>query len=252
MMEDGKCKMKNGLKLSHLTSYLFHFTFLILLSSCSSAQEDKILYKDSVLHINVYQSDLNNYLKLKAQTDTAGKTKGYLKIICSAKFMSATGPNIIRIIKPLTYEQALIIAEENARLRSLVNKVVVVKHERKMYLLKDGKTVKTFNVALGPNPVGQKEYEGDGKTPEGIYTLDWQKWNSSTLHSFHISYPNKLDSARAKTKGLIPGSNIMVHGTSKGIKKKKDWTNGCIALTNEDMLTFRKIVFQDTQIEITK
>lgn len=121
-----------------------------------------------------------------------------------------------------------------------------------MYLLKDGKTVKTFPIALGPNPVGQKEYEGDGRTPEGTYTLDWQKWNSSTFHSFHVSYPNKIDSARAKSKGLVPGSNIMVHGTSKGVKKKKDWTNGCIALSNADMTEFRKIVFQDTQIEIRK
>ncbi|RZL17772.1 MAG: hypothetical protein EOO96_28565 [Pedobacter sp.] len=157
-----------------------------------------------------------------------------------------------RLYKAVTYETALIEAEENFTLRSLVNKVLVVKNERKMYLLKDGKPVKTFTVALGRNPVGQKEYEGDGKTPEGIYILDWQKWNSSTFHSFHISYPNEIDLARAKKKKLTAGSYIMVHGTSKGVKKRKDWTNGCIALNNTDMAEFKRIVFQDTPIEIRK
>jgi murein L,D-transpeptidase YafK len=121
-----------------------------------------------------------------------------------------------------------------------------------MYLLKNNQNVKTFAIALGPQPTGQKEYEGDGKTPEGIYKLDWQRWDTPVFHSFHISYPNKADSIIAMKKGLVPGSNIMVHGTSKAIKKKKDWTNGCIALTNEDMVVFRKMVFQDTPIEIRK
>ena len=152
----------------------------------------------------------------------------------------------------LSYEEALKRAEDFFELKNMVNKVLVVKSERKMYLLKDGKTVKTFPIALGPNPVGQKQYEGDGRTPEGIYTLDWQRWQTPVFHSFHISYPNQQDIERAKSKGLTPGSNIMVHGTSKGIKKKKDWTNGCIGLSNTDMIEFRRIVFQDTPIEITK
>jgi len=231
--------------------FLFTTFLLLVIASCSNAQEDKILYQDTILRIKVYKSDLDKYVQQKGLIDTTGKTNGFIKIISSAKFLSDSRKLYI-VGKKITYDEALLKAEENFRLRNLVNKVLVVKHERKMYLLKDGKTVKTFQVALGPNPIGQKEFEGDGKTPEGTYTLDWQKWNSSTLHSFHISYPNKIDSARAKMKGLIPGSNIMVHGTSKGIKKKKDWTNGCIALTNADMIEFRKIVFQDTAIEIRK
>lgn len=256
-----ECKQK--------TTYIFHFIFpilrlntygflfsFLLLSSCSNAQEDRVIYTSPVSirtsnstnsqKVIVTQGDLNNYLSSRKITgDTTGKTKDYLQLIIYAK------RNVL-INTASTYEKALLTAEENVRIRGLVDKVLVVKHERKMYLLKDGKTVQTFPIALGPNPIGQKEYEGDGKTPEGTYTLDWQKWNSSTLHSFHISYPNKIDSARAKQKGLIPGSNIMIHGTSKGIKKKKDWTNGCIALTNTDMIAFRKIVFQDTAIEIIK
>lgn len=198
-------------------------------------------------------AEISEYLSIRKITvDTTGKTNDFIKIIKSAKTRMAIIALGGNLYKAIDYETALKDAEENFRLRSLVNKVLVVKHERKMYLLKDGKTVKTFSIALGRNPVGQKEYEGDGKTPEGVYTLDWQKWNSSTLHSFHISYPNKIDIDRAKSKKLTPGSYIMVHGTSKGSKKRKDWTNGCIALTNVDMTAFKRIVFQDTTIEIRK
>lgn len=198
-------------------------------------------------------ADLTEYLSIrKIIGDTTGKTSDYINIIKSAKVRMAMGDFSTGLYKNIDYETALIEAEENIRLRSLVDKVLVIKSERKMYLQKRGKTIKKYSIGLGPNPVGQKECEGDGKTPEGIYHLDYQKWNSSTFHSFHISYPNEKDLARAKMKGLTAGSNIMVHGTSKGIKKKRDWTNGCIALNNTDMAEFRKIVFLDTEIEIRK
>ena len=231
--------------------YICLFLWLLFLNACSNAQRDKVIYESPEVYgkdgkISITQSELAQYLQSRKITgDTTGKTKDYLKLIKSAKVL------VIWKLKP-TYEEALLQAEENLRLRNMVNKVLVIKSERKMYLQKDGQTIKTFSIALGPNPVGQKEYEGDGKTPEGNYTLDWQRWETSTFHSFHISYPNAIDSARAKIKGLTPGSNIMVHGTSKGAKKQKDWTNGCIALTNSDMIAFKKIVFQDTQIEIRK
>ncbi|MGY3052345.1 murein L,D-transpeptidase YafK [Pedobacter sp. UYEF25] len=89
-----------------------------------------------------------------------------------------------------------------------------------MYLFKKNSIVQTFHISLGPHPVGQKEREGDGKTPEGMSILDWQRFSGKTVNPFHISYPNSLDIAKAATKGLIEGSIIMVHGTSKGSKKK--------------------------------
>ncbi len=234
---------------------LFFFAIALCISCNSNAQNDqraKVLFADTSSafakqqNIVVTQGDLDDYLAYKKITgDTTGQTRKYLKILYSTKSMLKWGMQS-------GYNEALALAEENFRRRDLVNKVLVVKSERKMYLQKDGKTIQTFPIALGPNPVGQKEYEGDGRTPEGNYTLDWQRWNNSTFHSFHISYPNKIDSARAKAKGLTPGSNIMVHGTSKGVKKKKDWTNGCIALSNVDMKLFREMVYQDTPIEIRK
>lgn len=234
-----------------MNKYIFCILLGIVLSSCSNAQTDKVLYTDTVLQVSVLQSDLDRYIEYRNLKDTAGKTKTYLEIIKNAKVrMSGYFANVEG--QGLTYEQTINRAEDFYERKNMVNKILVVKSERKMYLLKDGKTVKTFPIALGPNPVGQKQYEGDGKTPEGTYTLDWQRWDTPVFHSFHISYPNQQDIERAKSKGLTAGSNIMVHGTSKGIKKKKDWTNGCIGLTNNDMIEFRKIVFQDTAIEITK
>ena len=222
------------------------------MASCSNAQTDKVLYADTLLKINVLQSDLDKYIEYRKFTDTIGKTADYLKIIRNAKVRMSGFFTNVEVKGNLPYEEAIKRAEDFFELKNMVNKVLVVKSERKMYLLKDGKTVKTFSIALGPNPVGQKQYEGDGRTPEGTYTLDWQRWQTPVFHSFHISYPNQQDIERAKSKGLTPGSNIMVHGTSKGIKKKKDWTNGCIGLNNTDMIEFRRIVFQDTPIEITK
>lgn len=234
---------------------LRHFLSILITACtcCACAQTDTLLTSNKILQIYVYQSDLDRYLSAKKITDTTGRTREFLQILSSAKFMQQSAYRFDNLNKDtLSFEDAVRKAEENYKLRHLVDKVLVIKHERKMYLQKKGQTIKTFTVALGPNPTGQKEYEGDGRTPEGIYTLDWQRWETPVFHSFHISYPNKADSIRAKTKGLKPGSNIMVHGTSKGIKTKKDWTNGCIALTNNDMIEFRKMVFQDTVIEIRK
>jgi murein L,D-transpeptidase YafK len=215
-------------------------------------------YEETQKHHNfinkpITADDVKEYLFLrKIVGDTIGKTANYIKIIKLARAKFAQGEFIHGLYPKIDYLSALVEAEEYVRLRDLVDKVLVIKSQRKLYLQKDRKTVKTFAIDLGPKPIGQKEYEGDGKTPEGNYTLDWQRHETGNFHSFHISYPNALDSARAKTKGLKPGNNIMVHGTPKGLKKKKDWTNGCIALNNEDMAEFRRIVFQDTAIEIKK
>ena len=206
-----------------------------------------------VYNTPITTADVNEYLLLrKIVGDTTGKTSDYLKIIKTAKMRVANGKYMGGLYPIVDYETALKDAEENLRLRSLVDKVLVIKSERKMYLQKKGKTIKTYTIGLGPNPIGQKEREGDGRTPEGIYQLNYQKQGGATFHSFHVSYPNETDLARAKAKGLTAGSSIMIHGTSKGVKKKRDWTNGCIALNNVDMAEFRKIVFLETTVEIRK
>lgn len=137
-------------------------------------------------------------------------------------------------------------------------KVLVIKSERKMYLLKAGKVIRTYKIALGANPEGDKEKEGDNRTPEGTYVLDWRNDKSSCYRSIHISYPDKADMAAAKKKNVSPGGNIMIHGLHPSIEwmgkthNKYDWTWGCIAVTNEEMDEIWKSVKYGTPIEIRK
>ena len=97
-------------------------------------------------------------------------------------------------------------------------------------------------IALGANPVGHKQQQGDERTPEGRYVLDWRNPNSCCMRSLHISYPNAADKAAARQLGVDPGGMIMIHGQPNGfgwwswLMQLFDWTNGCIAVTDEDML----------------
>ena len=137
-----------------------------------------------------------------------------------------------------------------------VDLVKVDKSENKMYLLDNGKVIKEYHVAFGENPKGHKEQEGDEKTPEGTYTLDYKKEDSSFYRAMHISYPNKMDLEHAKDKGVSAGGFIMVHGQRNklgwpsSVTQKFNWTNGCIALTNAEMDEFMSLVNIGTKIQI--
>ncbi|MCV6621559.1 MAG: L,D-transpeptidase family protein [Cellvibrionaceae bacterium] len=137
-----------------------------------------------------------------------------------------------------------------------IDLVKVDKSERKMYLLKDGQVVKEYRIALGANPKGHKQQEGDERTPEGSYILDYKKEDSAFYRAMHVSYPNKSDIANAKKKGVDPGGFIMVHGQRNGLgalsffAQKFDWTNGCIAITNSEMDEFMSLVKTGTEIQI--
>lgn len=138
----------------------------------------------------------------------------------------------------------------------MADKVLIEKGARKLHLLKDGKPFRTFKIALGIRPVGDKESEGDFRTPEGKYLLDRRNPNSDFFLSIHISYPNKEDRAQARAKGLPPGGAIMIHGQpntptrSETYYKTQDWTNGCIAVSNSDMIDIWLMTPEDTPIEI--
>lgn len=134
------------------------------------------------------------------------------------------------------------------------DKVLVVKSERRLYLLHDSRIVGSFRVALGPNPVGHKMFQGDGRTPEGIYVLDWRNENSRFHRAINISYPNYEDTTRSAAFGVSPGGNIMIHGQPidgfNGMNPSYDWTEGCIALGNEEMDAVWSAVDDGTLIEI--
>lgn len=135
--------------------------------------------------------------------------------------------------------------------------VVVKKSERKLYLYRGSEILKTYRIALGKQPDGHKMREGDSRTPEGIYTLDWRNPNSKFHRSIHVSYPSKSDFRNARELGDSPGGAIMIHGQpSNWVDKTKllfnqdDWTEGCIAVQDHEMDEIWEAVSDGTPIEI--
>lgn len=137
------------------------------------------------------------------------------------------------------------------------DKVLIEKKARRLTLLSKGEVIKTYKIALGGDPVGPKEREGDNRTPEGIYSIDARNGNSGFHLALHISYPNEQDKLRAAELGVSPGGNIMIHGIKNGYAKlgashaENDWTEGCIAVTNQEMEEIYKFVPIGTTVEIT-
>jgi murein L,D-transpeptidase YafK len=137
-----------------------------------------------------------------------------------------------------------------------VDLVKVDKSERKMYLMEGDVVVKEYHVAFGANPKGHKQQEGDEKTPEGEYTLDYKKEDSAFYRAMHISYPNENDKDNAQKLGVSPGGFIMVHGQRNWlgwlspITQRFNWTNGCIALTNSEIDEFMELVEVGTKIQL--
>lgn len=140
--------------------------------------------------------------------------------------------------------------------KNLIDRVVVNKRSHQMLLYKDNQVVKKYWIALSNRPVGPKEFEGDKRTPEGTYTLDYIKEKSRFYKAFHISYPNPEDIRHARSLGRRPGGMIMVHGQPPSNSEyhdsmqRSDWTNGCIALLNPEMDEFISLVDVGTPIQI--
>ncbi len=138
------------------------------------------------------------------------------------------------------------------------DEVIVDKSKRRLRLVKDGKVMREYRVALGKDPVGHKFREGDQRTPEGDYVLDWRKHNSQYYKSIHVSYPNAVDRIRAQAAGYHPGGMIMIHGKPNHIQSpavlaeydRIDWTNGCIAVNNAEMDEIWHAVKDGTPIRI--
>lgn len=145
----------------------------------------------------------------------------------------------------------------NTPLNQYADFVLVRKSERKLYIYSGDMILKTYPVALGKEPQGQKIKEGDSRTPEGLYTLDWRNPNSKFFRSIHVSYPNVSQLRSAKEAGVDPGGAIMIHGQPSDWVERiqltfahKDWTEGCIAVENQDMLEIWDLVRDGTPIKI--
>jgi murein L,D-transpeptidase YafK len=134
--------------------------------------------------------------------------------------------------------------------------VLVIKFESKLYLKKNGKTLEEYHVAFGANPKGHKQQEGDERTPEGKYILDYKKEDSSFYKSIHITYPNEADRKSAEESGVNPGGFIMIHGQKNGlgwlsfITQRFNWTDGGIAVSNIAIDEIWQAVDVRTPIEI--
>jgi L,D-peptidoglycan transpeptidase YkuD (ErfK/YbiS/YcfS/YnhG family) len=137
-----------------------------------------------------------------------------------------------------------------------VDKVLIEKKNRRLMLISKGKTIKTYKIALGGDPIGPKERRGDNKTPEGVYTIESRNRQSEFHLSLRISYPNKKDKMHAKALGVSPGGDIMIHGIKNGLAwvggfhTEMDWTDGCIAVTNPEMEEIARLVPNGTPVEI--
>lgn len=141
-----------------------------------------------------------------------------------------------------------------------VTTIEVFKQQRQLKLKHHDQIIRSYPIRLGFNPMGHKQFEGDGKTPEGTYTIDWRNPQSAYYKSLHISYPNPNDLAYAKQRQKSAGGDVMIHGTvttpatafpaSSTYMPRKNWTLGCIAVTNADMDEIWQLVKNGTQIII--
>ncbi len=136
------------------------------------------------------------------------------------------------------------------------DRIVVVKSERKLHLMKGDEVMRSYDVSLGRNPTGPKIEEGDLRTPEGRYIIDWRNPNSDFFMSLHVSYPNTRDLARSRAQGVHPGGNIMIHGQPNDSEPTlhdyldDDWTDGCVAVSNSAMMEIWLSVEDFTPIDI--
>ncbi|WP_434776937.1 L,D-transpeptidase family protein [Neisseria sp. Ec49-e6-T10] len=142
-----------------------------------------------------------------------------------------------------------------------ITKIKVYKAQRYMELLAKDQIVRRYAIRLGFAPEGHKKEEGDGKTPEGNYIIDWRNPNSSYYKSLHVSYPNQADTKQAQDRGVSAGGDIMIHGTINTKQGKegeplyrympnRDWTFGCIAVSNAVMDELWILIKNNTPIEI--
>ena len=158
--------------------------------------------------------------------------------------------------KGLLIALLLILQTANGVSAQQVDAVLVIKSERRLYLMNKGERFASFHVTFGAEPTGHKQARGDERTPEGHYRLDYKNPNSDFYKSIHISYPNAKDRANARRLGVNPGGDIMIHGQANGwewaspLVQLFSWTDGCIALSNRDMDRVWAAVDPGTPIEI--
>ncbi|MEO8316464.1 MAG: L,D-transpeptidase family protein [Pseudomonadota bacterium] len=161
---------------------------------------------------------------------------------------------LLVMLSALVAPGATTLAEMGAALPT-ATRVVVYKAERRMDLLNGNAVLRSFKVSLGLMPKGHKEQVGDFRTPEGRYYLTRRNPRSDYFLSIQVSYPNDRDARHAKSNGLDPGGSIMIHGLPNQLRRDpgyytRDWTDGCIAVSNSDMIEIWLLTNSNTPIDI--
>ena len=192
-----------------------------------------------------------------------------LKISLAAVLLLAVAAGVVWYSKPSSPESTVATSGENAGEPAVsapietplpeyavIDRLVVHKSKRTMSAYSKGKLLKTYPIALGKQPVGHKHFEGDGKTPEGKYRINDRNPNSAYHKNLGVSYPNEADKTYAAAQGKSPGGLIKIHGIKNGwgsIGKRhlqRDWTDGCIAVTDEEIDELYRSVKHNAEIEI--
>ncbi len=186
---------------------------------------------------------LNNaYRQLAANGGILGRraNRSHLLALCGALLVAFGGLSPAHSSPPVVRADAILI----------------VKHERKLYLLRDNYPLRSYRIALGLSPTGAKEHQWDFRTPEGSYIIDFRQEHSHYYKALHVSYPSPPDLKRSSALHMPAGGSIFIHGEpnrpSKPMDyyKTKDWTNGCIALSNEDLQEVWELTAGRTPVEI--
>jgi lipoprotein-anchoring transpeptidase ErfK/SrfK len=171
-----------------------------------------------------------------------------------------SAPNVKAVVPSVAFAPTTTLPLPASPTRALadiaIDKVLVIKSAHRLELMSHGEPVKAYKISLGKQPRGPKLAEGDRRTPEGFYWLDWRKTSDRFNLAMHVSYPNIDDAARARREGTSPGGMIMIHGTPisddypEWYFASLDWTDGCIAMNNADMREVWSLVKDGTMIEI--
>lgn len=173
--------------------------------------------------------------------------------VLSANLLASTPPAGAPSIPGVALAGASVVASPPL---GLVDSIVIAKKAHTLTLFRDGKPTRSYLVALGRSPSGDKLRAGDNRTPEGLFYIDSRQPNSKYHLALHISYPDSLHRARSMAAGAEPGGDIMIHGLPNGLgeagssHRLNDWTNGCVALTDEEIEQIWSVVPIGTPVEI--
>jgi len=153
---------------------------------------------------------------------------------------------------------ALLVFVYGVKLYALphADRIIVHKSAHTLQLMHAGQVIGTYKIALGGEPVGPKQRQGDHRTPEGTYVIDGRNAHSQFHRSLHVSYPNAIDRERARKLRVSPGGDIFIHGLPNGYgfvgaaHRARDWTDGCIAVTDQEIEEIWNLVDNGTVVEI--